>query len=65
VNPPSPAPDPVQPIRDAVEHDAAMAQITALWGAARGTAKGDRIDELAAAIDAYEARTYPMGNEAA
>jgi HTH-type transcriptional regulator/antitoxin HigA len=55
----------MQPIRDPVEHEAAMAEVAALWGAERGTAKGDRLDALATAIDAYEARTYPMGNEAA
>lgn len=42
-----------------------MAEVAALWGAARGTAKGGRLDALATAIDAYEARTFPMGNEAA
>jgi HTH-type transcriptional regulator/antitoxin HigA len=55
----------VQPIRDPAEHEAAMAEVAALWGAARGTAKGDRLDALATAIDSYEARTFPMGNEAA
>jgi len=37
MNPPSPAPDPVQPIRDAVEDEAAMAEASVLWGAALGT----------------------------
>jgi HTH-type transcriptional regulator/antitoxin HigA len=59
------SPVPVQPIRDPVEHEAAMAELAALWGAALGTAQGDRLDALATAIDAYEVRTYPMGNEAA
>jgi HTH-type transcriptional regulator/antitoxin HigA len=59
------SPVPVQAIRDPAEHEAAMAEVAALWGAARGTAKGDLLDALATAIDAYEAHTYPMGNEAA
>ena len=59
------SPVPLQPIRDPVEHEAAMAEVAALWGAERGTAKGDRLDALATAIDGYEAGTYPMGNKAA
>ena len=31
-----------------------------LWGAKRGTEKGDRLDALATLIDAYEAEHYPM-----
>ena len=65
MNPPSPAPDPVQPIRDAVEHEAAMAEASILWGAALGTDEGHSLRALATAIDAYEARTYPMANKAA
>lgn len=59
------SPVPVQAIRDTAEYESAMAEVAALWGAALGTAQGDRLDAFATAIDAYEAHTYPMGNEAA
>ena len=59
------SPVPLQAIRDPAEYEAAIAEVAALWGAARGTAEGDRLDALVTTIDAYEARTYPMGNEAA
>ncbi len=50
----------VRPIRTDADHEAALEQIAALWGAAVGTPDGDRLDVLATLIDAYEARRYPM-----
>jgi len=50
----------VKPIRTEADHEAAMKEVAALWGAASGTARGDRLDVLATLIDAYEARRHPM-----
>ena len=50
----------VKPIRTEADHEAAIKEVEALWGAANGTSKGDRLDVLATLIDAYEARRYPM-----
>jgi len=50
----------VKPIRTEADYDAAMEEVAALWGAANGTAKGDRLDVLATLIDAYEAKHHAM-----
>ena len=50
----------IKPIRTAADHQAALAEVEALWGARSGTPKGDRLDVLATLIDAYEAQHYPM-----
>ena len=50
----------VKPIRTDADHEAALEQVAALWGAVVGTRDGDRLDVLATLIDAYEARRYPM-----
>jgi len=50
----------VKPIRTDADHEAAMGEVAALWGAASGTPEGDRLDVLATLIDAYEARHHPM-----
>lgn len=50
----------VKPIRTEADYDAALEDIAALWGAASGTAEGDRLDVLATLIDVYEARHHPM-----
>ncbi len=50
----------VKPIRTAENYEAALEQVAELWGAASGTAAGDRLDVLATLIDAYEAQNYPM-----
>jgi HTH-type transcriptional regulator/antitoxin HigA len=50
----------MRPIRSEADHAAALEEVEALWGAASGTAKGDRLDVLATLIDAYEARHHPM-----
>lgn len=50
----------VKPIRNEADHQAALDEIAALWGAAVGTARGDRLDVLATLIDAYETRHCPM-----
>ena len=50
----------VKPIRSEADHEAAMAEAAGLWGAASGTAEGDRLDVLATLIDAYEAKHHAM-----
>ncbi len=50
----------LKPIRSEADYEAALAQVEALWGAASGTADGDRLDVLATLIDAYEAHRHPM-----
>lgn len=50
----------VKPIRSEADYDAALEDVEALWGAASGTPRGDRLDVLATLIDAYEAKHYPM-----
>jgi HTH-type transcriptional regulator/antitoxin HigA len=50
----------IRPIRTETDYRKALAEIETLWGAKRGTPKGDRLDVLAILIDAYEAEHYPM-----
>lgn len=49
----------IRPIRTDEDHRAALREIEALWGAAEGTAEGDRLDVLATLADAYEDRRWP------
>ena len=50
----------IKPIRTEADCRRALSEIEKLWGAKRGTPKGDRLDVLATLIDAYEAERYPM-----
>ena len=47
-------------IRSEADHEATMAEVKTLWGAACGTQESDRLDVLATLIDAYEGEHYPM-----
>jgi len=51
----------VRPIRTDDEHRAALREIEALWGAAEGSAEGDKLDVLLALVDIYEVRRWPVG----
>jgi len=51
--------DPIAPIRDEAGHQEALAEIERLWGAAKGTAKGDRLEVLMALVDGYERQNWP------
>jgi HTH-type transcriptional regulator/antitoxin HigA len=53
----------IQPVRTEAEHDAAVARITQLMGAERGTAAGDELDILATLVDAYEAMNFPIDTQ--
>lgn len=50
----------IKPIRNDADHRAALREIDACWGAAPGTAKGDRLDVLVALVEGYEARRWPI-----
>lgn len=50
----------IKPIRSQDDYERAMAEVERLWGAATGTAKGDRLDVLATLIDAYERDHFPI-----
>lgn len=50
----------IKPIRTDADHAAALRAIEALWGAAEGSAEGDRLDILATLVEAYEARRWPV-----
>jgi HTH-type transcriptional regulator / antitoxin HigA len=50
----------MKPIGNEQDHEIALADVAALWGAARGTPEGDRLDLLATMIDVYEAQHHTM-----
>lgn len=50
----------LKPVRTKADYEAALAEVERLWGAKRGTPKGDRLDVLATLIDVYETKHYPM-----
>lgn len=49
----------ITPIRSATDHQHALIEIERLWGAAVGTAEGDRLDVLMTLADAYEREMWP------
>jgi HTH-type transcriptional regulator/antitoxin HigA len=50
----------IKPIRSKHNYEAALSDIERLWGAKAGTLEGNRLDVLAALIEAYEAEHYPI-----
>lgn len=50
----------IKPIRNARDHDKALREIEALWGAPEGSPRGDRLEVLIALADAYERMHHPM-----
>lgn len=50
----------ITPIKTDADHEAALREIESLWGAADGTADGDRLDILATLVEAYEDRRWPV-----
>jgi len=50
----------IQPIRNDADHEAALREIEALWGAEEGSEAGDRLDVLATLVDAYERERWPI-----
>ena len=55
-----PAPMQIRPIRTDADHEAALREIGALWGAEEGTEAGDRLDVLVTLVEAYEAKRWPI-----
>jgi len=49
----------IQPIRNAQDHDAAMAEIDRLWGSKAGTPEGDKLSVLMTLVAAYEDKNFP------
>jgi HTH-type transcriptional regulator / antitoxin HigA len=50
----------IKPIKSDADHEAALREIEALWGAADGSAEGDRLDVLATLVEAYEDARWPL-----
>jgi HTH-type transcriptional regulator / antitoxin HigA len=50
----------IRPIRTDDDHQAALREIEALWGAKAGSADGDRLDVLATLVEAYEEQRWPV-----
>lgn len=50
----------VRPIRSPADHRAALAEIETLMRAGPGTPEGDRLDVLAALVEAWEVRHVPI-----
>jgi HTH-type transcriptional regulator/antitoxin HigA len=50
----------IKPIRSDPDHKEALKDIERLWGAAEGTAAGDRLDILIALVSAYEDQHCPI-----
>lgn len=50
----------IHPIRTDEDHEAALREIEALWGAEEGTDAGDRLDVLVTLVETYESRRWPI-----
>ena len=50
----------LKPVRTVADHELALLEIERLWGAAEGTADGDRLDILTTLVEAYEEAHFPM-----
>ncbi|MBO4317657.1 MAG: hypothetical protein J5855_05225 [Mailhella sp.] len=47
-------------MRDRNEYEAALREIDALMDAGSGTPEGERLDMLAALVEAYEQKNFPL-----
>jgi HTH-type transcriptional regulator/antitoxin HigA len=50
----------IHPVRTDEDHEAALREIEALWGAEEGSESGDRLDVLVTLVEDYEARRWPI-----
>ena len=50
----------IHPIRNDDDHEAALREIEALWGAEDGSEAGDRLDVLVTLTEDYERRRWPI-----
>jgi HTH-type transcriptional regulator/antitoxin HigA len=53
----------IRPIRTDDDHRAALAEISACWGAPEGSEAGDKLDVLVALVESYEARRWPIESD--
>src|SRR5262245_38494113 len=51
--------EPIRPIRNETDYQAALAQVNALFNAVPGTAEGDRLEVLAVLVADYARRRHP------
>lgn len=54
----------IRPIRSDQDHRAALAEIEGCWGAPEGTEAGDKLELLVALVENYEARRWPIAEDA-
>ena len=52
----------LRPIRTKREHQAAFAEVEALWNAPQGSPAADRLEVLVLLIEAYEREHYPVAD---
>jgi penicillin-binding protein 1A len=52
----------IKPIRTNADHEAALAEIEALFDAQPGTAEADRLEVLTILVSAWEARNFPLND---
>jgi HTH-type transcriptional regulator/antitoxin HigA len=50
----------IRPIHTEADHEAALREIEALWGAEQGSEAGDRLEVLTTLVESYEARRWPI-----
>jgi HTH-type transcriptional regulator/antitoxin HigA len=50
----------IRPIRTDEDHQAALAEIDACWGAPEGSEQADKLEVLVALVEAYETRHWPI-----
>lgn len=53
----------IEPVTNAAEHKAALAEIEQLWDAAEGSLDAIKLDILAALVEAYEAKHFAVDTE--
>lgn len=53
----------IRPIHTDQDHRAALAEIEACWGAPDGTEAGDKLEVLAALVESYEAKRWPIESD--
>jgi HTH-type transcriptional regulator / antitoxin HigA len=51
---------PIRPVRNDADHEAALQEISRLWGAPAGSPDADRLEVLATLVDAYEDERWPI-----
>jgi HTH-type transcriptional regulator/antitoxin HigA len=50
----------IKPIKTDADHEAALREIDALWGAPVNSSDGDRLDVLVTLVEAYESGRWPL-----